>query len=158
MRARAGKRECLLQEALDLERLPSDKFDTNYLVRQPAAVAMNLLRLTGQNTSNQPDASVRYKANRRRIKTVMQHVMFKTARMIHHAGRWVLALGDSDLAFAVFDRHCAQLNTAYRRRSIKNISLFEISRACKCRAGVDARKIYLGRRNPRRKCGRMRVL
>lgn len=34
---------------MDLERLPSGKFDTNYLVCQLAAVAMNLLRLIGQN-------------------------------------------------------------------------------------------------------------
>ena len=34
---------------LDLERLPSGKFDTNYLVCQLAAVAMNILRLMGQS-------------------------------------------------------------------------------------------------------------
>jgi len=97
---------------MDLERLPSGKFDTNYLVCQLAAVAMNLLRLIGQNTLNEPDAPVRHQAKRRRIKTVMQELMFKAARMIHHAGRWVLGLGESDPAFAVFERHYAQLNTA----------------------------------------------
>jgi hypothetical protein len=97
---------------MDLERLPSGKFDTNYLVCQLAAVAMNLLRLIGQNTLNEPDAPVRHKAKRRRIKTVMQEVMFRAARMIHHAGRWVLGLGHSDPAFAVFERHYRQLNTA----------------------------------------------
>ncbi len=51
---------------IDLERLPSGKpvqskvegFDTNYLVCQLAAVAMNLLRLIGQNTLNEPGAPV----------------------------------------------------------------------------------------------------
>jgi hypothetical protein len=94
---------------MDLERLPSGKFDTNYLVCQLAAVAMNLLRLIGQNTLNEPDAPVRHKAKRRRIKTVMQELMLKAARMIHHGGRWVLGLGESDPAFAVFERHYAQL-------------------------------------------------
>ena len=97
---------------MDLERLPSGKFDTNYLVCQLAAEAMNLLRLIGQNTLNESDGPVRHKAKRRRIKTVMQELMFKAARMIHHAGRWVLGLGESDPAFAVFERHYAQLNTA----------------------------------------------
>jgi hypothetical protein len=97
---------------MDLERLPSGKFDTNYLICQLAAVAMNLLRLIGQNTLNEPDAPVRHKAKRRRIKTVMQELMFKAGRMIHHAGRWVLGLGKSDPAFAVFERHYGQLNTA----------------------------------------------
>jgi hypothetical protein len=73
---------------------------------------MNLLRLIGQNTLNEPDAPVRHKAKRRRIKTVMQELMFKAARMITHAGRWVLGLGESDPAFAVFERHYGQLNTA----------------------------------------------
>ncbi|MEI7539130.1 MAG: IS1380 family transposase, partial [Comamonadaceae bacterium] len=64
---------------MDLERLPSGKFDTNYLVCQLAAVAMNLLRLIGQNTLNEPDAPMRHVAKRRRIKTVMQELMFKAA-------------------------------------------------------------------------------
>ena len=97
---------------MDLERLPSGKFDTNYLVCQLAAVAMNLLRLIGQNTLNDSDTPVRHVAKRRRIKTVMQELMFKAARMIHHAGRCVLGLGASDPAFAVFERHYGQINTA----------------------------------------------
>ena len=95
---------------MDLERLPSGKFDTNYLVCQLAAVAMNLLRLIGQNTLTEPDAPVRHAAKRRRIKTVMQELMFKAARMIRHAGRWVLGLGESDRGFAVFERHYRQLS------------------------------------------------
>jgi hypothetical protein len=95
---------------MDLERLPSGKFDTNYLVCQLAAVAMNLLRLIGQNTLSEADAPVRHKAKRRRIKTVMQELMFKAARMIRHAGRWVLGLGESDRGFAVFERHYRQLS------------------------------------------------
>lgn len=97
---------------MDLERLPSGKFDTNYLVCQLAAVAMNLLRLIGQNTLNEPNSPVRHAAKRRRIKTVMQEMMFKAARMIKHAGRWILGLGESDSGFAVFERHYGQLKTA----------------------------------------------
>ena len=81
---------------MGLERLPSGKFDTNSLVCQLAAVAMNLLRLIGQNTLHEPDAQVRHADKRRRIKTVMQEMMFKAARMIKHAGRWILGLGESD--------------------------------------------------------------
>ena len=50
---------------------------------------MNLLRLIGQNTLREPDAPVSHAAKRRRIKTVMQELMFKAARMIRHAGHWV---------------------------------------------------------------------
>ena len=94
---------------MDLERLPSGKFDTNFLVCQLAAVAINLLRLIGQNTLNEPDSPVRHAAKRRRIKTVMREMMFKAARMIKHAGRSILGLGASDSGFAVFDRHYGHL-------------------------------------------------
>jgi len=97
---------------MDLERLPSGKFDTNYLVCQLAAVAMNLLRLIGQNTLNEPDSPLRHVAQRRRIRTVMHELMFKAARMIKHAGRWILGLGESDSGFAVFERHYGLLKTA----------------------------------------------
>lgn len=96
---------------MDLERLPSGKFDTNYLVCQLAAVAMNLLRLIGQHTLNEPGSPLRHKAKRRRIKTVLQEIMGKAARMISHAGQWVLGLGRNDGAFEVFEQHYWQLRT-----------------------------------------------
>ena len=97
---------------MDLVRLPSGKFDTNYLVCALAAVALNLLRLVGQHTLHESDAPVRHGAQRRRIRTVMQELMFKAARMLHHARQWVLGLGANDRAFAVFERHWCQLDTS----------------------------------------------
>jgi Transposase DDE domain group 1 len=94
---------------MDLERLPSGKFDTNYLVCQLAAIAMNLLRLVGQNTLNAPHTPVRHTAQRRRIKTVIREIMLKAARMIHHAGRWSLGLGENDKGFTVFAQHYDEL-------------------------------------------------
>ncbi|MCK9515818.1 MAG: IS1380 family transposase [Ottowia sp.] len=90
---------------LDLERLPSGKFDTNYLICQLAAVAMNLLRLIGQQTPLGKDAPIRHKAKRRRIKTVMQEMIYKAGRMMHHAGQYLIGLGANDPGFAVFERH-----------------------------------------------------
>ena len=90
-------------------RLPSGKFDTNYLVCQLAAVAMNLLRLIGQHTLLGKDAPVRHAANRRRIRTVMQEMIYKAARLIRHAGRWTLGLGANDTGFAAFERHYRSL-------------------------------------------------
>jgi hypothetical protein len=94
---------------MDLQRLPSGKFDTNYLVCALAAVAMNILRLIGQNALIGKDAPVRHAAKRRRMKTVMQELMFKAGRMIKHAGRWVLGLGANDSAHGVFERLYRQL-------------------------------------------------
>ena len=89
---------------MDLERLPSGKFDTNYLVCAMAAVAMNILRLIGQNALIGKDAPIRHSAKRRRIKTVLQEVMYKAGRMIKHAGRWALGLGASEAVHTVFER------------------------------------------------------
>jgi hypothetical protein len=94
---------------MDLERLPSGKFDTNFLVCAMAAVAMNILRLIGQNALVGKDAPLRHAAKRRRMKTVMQEIMFKAGRMIKHAGRWVLGLGANDSAHTVFERLYKQL-------------------------------------------------
>ena len=94
---------------MDLERLPSGKFDTNSLVCALAALAMNILRLMGQGALLGNDAPVRHAAKRRRIKTVMQELMYKAGRMIKHAGRWVLGIGANDSGFAVFDRLYGQL-------------------------------------------------
>ena len=99
---------------MDLERLPSGKFDTNFLVCSLAAVAMNILRLIGQNALIGKDAPLRHAAKRRRMKTVMQEIMFKAGRMIKHAGRWVLGLGANDSAHTVFERLYRQLTPQHK--------------------------------------------
>ena len=93
---------------LDLQRLPSGKFDTNYLVCELAALAMNVLRLMGHNALHGPDAPVRHSAKRRRIKTVMQELIYRAARLIEHGRRIVLGLGANDRSAKVFMRSYAQ--------------------------------------------------
>jgi hypothetical protein len=94
---------------LDLERLPSGKFDTNYLVCQLAAVAMNILRLMGQSGLHGRDAPVRHEAKRRRIKTVIQELIYRAGRLIEHGRRLILGLGANDRAAAAFQRLYGQL-------------------------------------------------
>ena len=89
---------------MDLNRLPSGKFATNHLVCALAAVAMNLLRIVGQHTLHESDSPLRKSALRRRIKTVMQEMMYKAARIISHARGWALGISGSDSGFAVFER------------------------------------------------------
>jgi len=89
---------------LDLERLPSGKFDTNYLVCGLAAVALNVLRLMGQVGLHGPDAPVRHAAKRRRVKTVMQELVYRAARLIAHGRRLILGLGANDRAARAFER------------------------------------------------------
>lgn len=75
---------------LDLERLPSGKFDTNTLVLSLAAVAYNILRGIGQQALLGKDAPVRHPAKRRRLKTVMQEMMRVAVQLTHHARRVAL--------------------------------------------------------------------
>ena len=93
---------------LDLQRPPSGKFDTNYLVCELAALAMNILRLMGQDALHGPDAPVRHPAKRRRLKTVMQELIYRAGRLIEHGRRIVLGLGANDRAAKVFIRSYAQ--------------------------------------------------
>lgn len=97
---------------MGLERLPSGKFATNHLVCALAAVAMNLLRIVGQHTLHESDSPLRKAALRRRIKTVMQEMMFKAARIISHARGWVLGISGSDSGFAVFERAFGKMKAA----------------------------------------------
>ena len=97
---------------LDLERLPSGKFDTNALVCALAALAMNILRLLGQAGLHGPDAPVRHEAKRRRIKTVMQELIYRAARLIDHGRRRILGLGANDRSAQAFARLHGQLALA----------------------------------------------
>jgi hypothetical protein len=97
---------------LDLTRLPSGKFDTNYLVCQFAALAMNILRLMGQRGLLGPDAPVRHSAKRRRIKTVMQELIYRAGRLIETGRRLILGLGANDRAAKAFARLHGELFAA----------------------------------------------
>lgn len=97
---------------LDLTRLPSGKFDTNYLICQLAALAMNILRLMGQRGLLGDDAPVRHSAKRRRIKTVIQELIYRAARLIAHGRQLVLGLGANDRAAQAFKRLHGELAAA----------------------------------------------
>ncbi len=97
---------------LDLTRLPSGKFDTNYLIGQLAALAMNMLRLLGQRGLLGPDAPVRHAAKRRRIKTVMQELIYRAGRLIETGRRLILGLGANDRAARAFARLHGELFAA----------------------------------------------
>ena len=78
---------------LDIERLPSGKFATNALVLGCAALAYNILRWIGQNGLIGPLSPIRHPAKRRRIRTVMQELMYLAARIIHTGRRVKLTFG-----------------------------------------------------------------
>ena len=67
---------------LDIERLPSGKFATNDLVMAHAVLAYNILRWIGLVGLIGEKSPVRHPAQRRRLRTVMQELMYLAARVV----------------------------------------------------------------------------
>jgi hypothetical protein len=67
---------------MDLERFPSGKFTTNQLVMACAAIVYNILRFIGQLSLITKSGIIRHPAKRRRIKTVIQELIYCAARRI----------------------------------------------------------------------------
>ncbi len=82
-----------LKTDLDLERLPAGKFDTNDLVLHAGVFAYNLLRIMGQESLRQDDAPIRGGVQRRRIRTVIQNIVYIAARVSRHARQTIFNFG-----------------------------------------------------------------
>lgn len=67
---------------MDLERLPSGKFATNHLVMACGALVYNILRFIGQVALVKPSGIIRHEAKRRRVKTVIQELVYFAGRLI----------------------------------------------------------------------------
>ncbi|WP_103920062.1 transposase [Candidatus Venteria ishoeyi] len=78
---------------MDLERLPSGKFDSNDLVLNLGALTYNILKHIGLCGLLDEDAPVRHSAKRRRIKTVIQELMYVAARLIKRSRQLWLRFG-----------------------------------------------------------------
>ena len=73
-----------LKSDMDLERLPSGKFATNALVMSCSGLAYNILRAVGQ-VGLMGKKPARRAKQRRRIKTVIQDLIYFAGRFIRHA-------------------------------------------------------------------------
>ena len=80
-----------LKSDMALERLPSGKFSTNALVLTLSVLAFNMLRLCGQVGIDKGYVP-RREVKRRRLRKVIQDLMYTAARIITHARRLKLAL------------------------------------------------------------------
>lgn len=82
-----------IKSDLDLERLPSGKFDTNDAILHLGSFAYNCLRLLGQLGLTGEIAPIRHPAKRRRLKTVLQEIMYRAAKFVAHARKLILDFG-----------------------------------------------------------------
>ena len=88
-----------MKSELDLERLPSGKFATNALILELGALAYNVLRLMGQLGLD--GFAQRHETKRRRIRTVIQELLYVAARVIRSGRETFLQFGKR---CRVFDR------------------------------------------------------
>jgi hypothetical protein len=87
---------------LDIERLPSGKFATNDLVMACAVLVYNILRWIGLVGLLRTDAPIRHKARRRRLKTVIQELMYVAARVVESGRQLALKFSAVCPAFHSF--------------------------------------------------------
>lgn len=86
-----------LKSDMDLERLPSKYFKTNSLIVIIAMLSYNMLRLCGQESLQRSDSNqrpaFRKAAFRRRIRTVIQDLIYLASRITWHSKRYYLSFG-----------------------------------------------------------------
>ena len=90
-----------LKTDMDLERLPSGKFQVNDLVLHLALFAYNILRIMGQFSVKCSETPLRKKAQRRRIRTVIQNMITCAAHVIKHSRRISLGFSISNKWFPI---------------------------------------------------------
>ncbi|NSW88050.1 MAG: transposase [Syntrophobacteraceae bacterium] len=98
-----------IKSDMDIERLPSGKFATNALILSLGGLAYHILRSIGQRGLLGEKTPVRHPARRRRIKTVMQELMYLAARLVKTGRRLKLLFGRHCPAFGAFEAVYARL-------------------------------------------------
>lgn len=79
---------------IGLERMPSGKFETNKLVFACAVLTYNILRFIGQTGLLGEKVPLRHPAKRRRIRTVIEELMYFAARIINTGRRTILRFAE----------------------------------------------------------------
>jgi len=83
---------------MDVERLPSGKFETNELVIELTILAYNILRMMGQESLKADDArKMKRPVKRRRLRTVIGNLIMIAGHLKEHGRRAILALGRSNV-------------------------------------------------------------
>lgn len=96
---------------MDLERLPSGKFNTNALILELAIMAYNILRMIGQGTIGGRAPRQKRDVKHRRLHTVISNLIMMACHITSHARQLIMGLGKSNVwrhIFADFCELCSQ--------------------------------------------------
>ena len=103
-RSRSQQYHSELNSDMHVERFLSGKVNTNQLVLHCATVAYGILRMIGQMANDTGGFPFQKRAFRRRIKTVIQNLIYLAARLVPHARSCKLAFGRWSPLFPGFAR------------------------------------------------------
>ena len=92
---------------MDIERLPSGKFDTNALVLELTIIAYNILRMIGQGTIGGRAPRQKRDVKRRRMRTVISNLIMMASHITTHARQLIMGLGKSNIWRHIFADYCA---------------------------------------------------
>ena len=87
---------------MDLERLPSGKFDTNSLILELAIISYNILRMIGQETIGGRTPRQKRNVKRRRLRTVISNLIMMASHVTTHARQVIMGLGKSNVWRHIF--------------------------------------------------------
>jgi hypothetical protein len=91
---------------MDLERLPSGKFETNALILELGMIAYNILRMIGQGTIGGRVPRQKREVKRRRLRTAIGNMVMLACHITTHARQLILGLGRSNVWRHVFMDFC----------------------------------------------------
>jgi len=78
---------------MDVERLPSGKFETNALVLELTVIAYNILRMIGQGTIGKRAPRQKRNVKRRRLRTVISDLIMMASHITNLARQLIMGLG-----------------------------------------------------------------
>lgn len=87
-----------IKSDLGLERFPSCHFDSNSLILHLSLLGYNILRIIGQTSLEEQNGvdlpkNRKKKVSRRRLKSVMQDLIYMAGRLIHSGRQWFISFG-----------------------------------------------------------------
>lgn len=91
---------------MDIERLPSGKFDTNALVLELTVIAYNILRMIGRGTIGGRAPRQKRNVKRRRMRTVISNLIMMASHITTHARQLIMGLGKSNIWRHIFADYC----------------------------------------------------
>ena len=91
---------------MNVERLPSGKFEINALVLELTVIAYNILRMIGQGTIGKRAPRQKRNVKRRRLRTVISDLIMMASHITSHARQLIMGLGKSNVWRHIFADFC----------------------------------------------------